>query len=144
MTKVVSVVGSSKRGKTTLLRQLTVQLRKRGYTVCVVKHSQKRLTYQDFDRKGKNTYTFSEAGADEVWLTSPCLTYHVRKEEVTLEEILRAVKTDFVLTEGFKEAETKKIVMKEPGEEISVKGEILLTIEGEHNLEDIVNLIVHS
>lgn len=142
--KVVSIVGKSKRGKTTLLRQLIHLLKKRGYTVCVVKHSSQQLTYKDFDHEGKDTFTFSEAGADEVWLTSPQLTYHVTPEETDLDAIINSTNADFIFTEGFKKAETKKIVIKTPGEHINVTGEILFTIEGEYDLEEIVRVLIHS
>ena len=142
--KVLSIVGKSKRGKTTLLRQLISSLKKRGYTVCVVKHSSQKLSYRDFDHEGKDTYTFSEAGADEVWLTSPQLTYHVKPEEISLDTIINSTKADFIFTEGFKSANTKKIVITNPGEHITVTGEILFTIEGEYNLEEIVEVLIYS
>lgn len=139
---IVSIVGKSKRGKTTLLNQLIVSLKKRGYTICVVKHSDQLLSFKDFDHEGKDTYTFSQAGADEVWLTSPQLTYYVTSEEMALSQIIKNVKADIIFTEGFKKAPTKKIVIKEPGESIEVNGEIILTIEGEYNLEEIVEFLI--
>jgi molybdopterin-guanine dinucleotide biosynthesis protein B len=144
MSEIFSVVGKSKRGKTTLLKQVISLLKERGHTVCVIKHSRHVLTYRDFDHEGKDTFCFSEAGADEVWLTSPSLTYTVKNEGMTLEEIISTCQTDFIFTEGFKTADTKKIVLKEPGESIEVSGEILAVIEGEYNLEDILELIIHS
>ncbi len=143
MTRVVSVVGNSKTGKTTLLSQLVHLLKERGYTVCVVKHSSMKLSYRDFDHEGKDTCSFSEAGADEVWLTSPSLTYHMKSEETSLDEIIRNTKADFILVEGFREAETKKIVIKEKGEEIDVKG-VIHTIEGEYDPEEILDIILYS
>ena len=115
MTRVLSIVGKSKRGKTTLLRQLISLLKERGYTVCVIKHSDKNLTYKDFDHKGKDTYAFSEAGADEIWLTSPSVTYHLTPGETFLCEMINTTKADFVFTEGFKQADTEKIVLKAQG-----------------------------
>ena len=144
MTRIFSIVGTSKRGKTRLLNQLIVLLKKRGYTICVIKHSNHVLTYKDVDHEGKDTFTFSEAGADEVWLTSPQFTYHIKAEETSLEEIIKTSNTDFILLEGFKQSETKKIVIKTPQEEITVRGEIIYTIEGEYDPEEILNILIHS
>lgn len=143
MTTVVSIVGTSHSGKTTLLKQLITLLKKKGFTVCVIKHSNQVLTYKDVDHEGKDTYTFSEAGADEVWLTSPQLTYYMQSEETSLHSMIKASKADFIFTEGFKKSDTKKIVVKTPGEHIAVKGDILCTIEGEYNAEDILELLIH-
>jgi molybdopterin-guanine dinucleotide biosynthesis protein MobB len=139
---ILSIVGKSKRGKTTLLNHLITVLKTKGYTVCVIKHSDQLLTYQDFDHKGKDTYTFSQAGADEVWLTSPHTTYHIQSRETPLDQIVNNTDADFIFTEGFKKAETKKIVLKEPGDSIDVKGEILITIEGKYDPEKIVELLI--
>ncbi len=139
----VSIVGNSHSGKTTLLKQLIILLKKKGFTVCVIKHSDQVLTYKDVDHEGKDTYTFSEAGADEVWLTSPQLTYHIHAKETPLQSMIKASKADFIFTEGFKSADTKKIVIKTPGEHIAVRGDILCTIEGEYNAEDILELLIH-
>ncbi|KYK38348.1 MAG: molybdopterin-guanine dinucleotide biosynthesis protein B [Theionarchaea archaeon] len=144
MTRIFSVVGKSKRGKTTLLTQLIRLLKQKGYTVCVIKHSDQLLTFRDFDHKGKDTFTFSEAGADEVWLTAPSVTYHLHSEETALHKILETLKTDFIFTEGFKQADTQKIVLRKPGEDITVKGDVLVTIEGEYDPEEILELLIHS
>ncbi len=146
MTKVFSVVGTSKSGKTKLLTQLIPLLKEKGYTVCVIKHSHQRLIYADFDHEGKDTFTFSEAGADEVWLTSPQLTYNVKNWETPLTEIIEKSKADFIFVEGFKEAPTKKIVIKKKAEDINVnvKGEVLITIEGEYDLQKVLDILIHS
>lgn len=144
MTKILSVVGKSKRGKTTFLNQIISLLKRRGYTICVIKHSEKLLDYRDFDHEGKDTYTFSQAGADEVWLTSPSVTYHLTHGGTSLKEITDTTEADFIFTEGFKQAETKKIVLREPGEDIDVKGEVLISIEGVYDPEEIVELLIQS
>lgn len=144
MTRVLSIVGKSKRGKTTLLKQLISLLKERGYTVCVIKHSSKRLTYKDFDHKGKDTFVLSEAGADEIWLTSPSVTYHLTPGETSLREMISSTKADFIFTEGYKQADTEKIVLKAQGEDIAVKGKILAVLEGEYDPEDVLKLLIYS
>ena len=142
--KVVSIVGKSKRGKTTLLKQLIRLLKKRGYTICVIKHSDQHLSFKDFDHEGKDTYILSESGADEVWFTSPSITYHTTKKETALNDMVSTSKADIIFTEGFKHAPTKKIIIKNPGEDITVEGEIITIIEGEYDPEHILELLIHS
>ncbi|MBU6998602.1 MAG: molybdopterin-guanine dinucleotide biosynthesis protein B [Theionarchaea archaeon] len=144
MSIVVSVVGNSKSGKTTLLSRIIPLLKKRGYTVCVIKHSGHLLSHTDFDHEGKDTFTFSQAGADEVWLTSSGLTYHLISEERSLERMVASSQADVILVEGFKSAPTKKIVLITPGEPIDIAGTILEIVQGEYNPEDIVEKIIHS
>ena len=144
MKTVISVVGKSKRGKTTFLTRIIPLLKEKGYTVCVVKHSRHMLTHRNFDHEGKDTFAFSEAGADEVWLTSPRLTFYVTQAETSLDHILETSEADFIITEGFTHASTKKIVIKAPGEEIAVKGDVLATIEGEYDPAEIVDVLIHS
>jgi molybdopterin-guanine dinucleotide biosynthesis protein B len=144
MKKVLSIVGTSNRGKTTLLNALIPLFKQRGYAVCVIKHSASLLTYTDFDHQGKDTYSFSEAGADEVWLTSPQFTYHSYEREMSLTEMIENSSADIVLVEGFKNSPYQKILIKRPHENIDVAGEILLTIEGPYNVQKILELILHS
>lgn len=144
MTKVISIVGKSNLGKTSLIKKVIPLLKKKGYTVCVVKHSVKHLTFEDFDHPGTDTYYFSHAGADEVWLTSPSITYHLKKVNTSLDTIIASSNADFIICEGFSQENTKKIVLKNPEEKISVKGDIILTIEGTVSPEEIVKVIIHS
>ncbi|MGD2250826.1 MAG: molybdopterin-guanine dinucleotide biosynthesis protein B [Candidatus Methanofastidiosia archaeon] len=144
MTKIVSVVGKSNQGKTRLIQQVVPLLKQKGYTVCVVKHSTKHLTFKDFDHPGTDTFTFSQAGADEVWLTSPDITYHTQNRKTSLNTIIASSNADFIITEGFSQEDTKKIVIKSPGDHISVKGEIILTIDKPVSPEEIVDILIHS
>jgi molybdopterin-guanine dinucleotide biosynthesis protein B len=144
MKKVLSIVGTSHRGKTTLLTALIPLLKERGYSVCVIKHSASSLTFTDFDHRGKDTYSFSQAGAHEVWLTSPHFTYHICGQERSLADMIERSSADIVLVEGFKQSPYEKILLKKPDEEVNVKGNILLTIEGSYNIEEILELIIHS
>jgi molybdopterin-guanine dinucleotide biosynthesis protein MobB len=144
MTKIISVVGKSNQGKTRLIQQLVPLLKQKGYTICVVKHSTKHLTFKDFDHPGTDTYAFSHAGADEVWLTSPDITYHSQCTETSLNTIIASSNADFIITEGFSQEDTKKIVITSPGDHIPVKGDIILTIEGTVSPEEIVDILIHS
>ncbi len=65
---VVSVVGSSSAGKTTLIERLLRELSGRNYRVAVVKHCPHGF---DLDVEGKDSWRFTQAGASGVFLTSP-------------------------------------------------------------------------
>ena len=65
--KIVGISGPSGSGKTTLIRRLIPELRKRKLTVAVVKHCPRGF---DFEREGKDSWRFAEAGAKAVGLVS--------------------------------------------------------------------------
>ena len=66
--KIVAVVGPSGSGKTTLLARLVPELRSRGLKVGVIKHTHKDVA---LDTEGKDTWTFTEAGAGTVGIVTP-------------------------------------------------------------------------
>jgi len=65
--KIVGISGPSGSGKTTLIRRLIPELRKRKLTVAVVKHCPRGF---DFEREGKDSWRFAQAGADGVAMVS--------------------------------------------------------------------------
>lgn len=104
MSLVVSVVGRSNAGKTTLLENLVVELKKRGYTVAAVKHSSGDF---QLDHPGKDSWRLTEAGSDAVVLVSPHKLAFMQKagHPPTLEEAVRLLgdRFDFILVEGYKQ-----------------------------------------
>jgi len=64
---VVSIVGKSNSGKTTLLEKLIPELKRRGYRVATVKHDTHGF---EIDRPGKDTWRLAQAGADAVVISS--------------------------------------------------------------------------
>ena len=104
MSVVVSVVGRSNSGKTTLLEKLIVELKRRGHRVASVKHSSGGF---QLDHPGKDSWRLTEAGSDVVVLVSPHkLAYMERPAEPpTLEGVIGLLgdRFDFILVEGFKE-----------------------------------------
>ena len=65
---VLSVVGDSGAGKTTLIERLIRELSGRNYRVAAVKHCPRGF---DLDVAGKDSWRFTQAGASGVFLTSP-------------------------------------------------------------------------
>jgi len=110
MPVVVSVVGRSNSGKTTLLERLIPELRRRGYKVAVVKHSVRGF---DLDQPGKDSWRLAEAGSDAIVLSGPQKVALIRKvaREATLEELLTVIGDDYdlILVEGFKQSNYPKI-----------------------------------
>ncbi len=107
---MVSIVGKSKSGKTTLLEKLIPELKRRGIRVGTVKHH----AHPDFeaDKPGKDTWRHAEAGAESVALISPGKMFLVRRtqDEITLEDVASMLgRVDLILTEGFRWAPIPKI-----------------------------------
>ena len=63
--RVFGIAGHSGMGKTTLLERLLPELRARGLSVSLIKHSHKDI---EIDRPGKDSYRLREAGCHEVLL----------------------------------------------------------------------------
>ena len=107
---VVSIVARSGTGKTTFLKKLLPELKKRGLRVGVVKH---HAHDTPFDLPGKDTYTLTEAGADVVVGACPVQVVVFRQEDGAsdLDRVIdqHLSDTDLVLTEGFKQGSYPKI-----------------------------------
>lgn len=109
MPPVISVVGCSDAGKTTLLEKLIPELRRRGLKVAVIKHDVHGF---DLDVPGKDTWRLGRAGADVVAISSPDKVAIIERVEAelslnTLAERLAGV--DLILTEGYKRGNKPKI-----------------------------------
>jgi molybdopterin-guanine dinucleotide biosynthesis protein B len=107
---IVSIVGKSDAGKTTLLVKLVRELRARGYRVGTVKHDPHGF---DIDHEGKDSWRHKQAGACTVALSSPkklALIKDVDSEE-TLDSLASKYFKDvnIILTEGYKKEDKPKI-----------------------------------
>ena len=108
MPPVISIVGKSESGKTTLIEQLIPELKRRGYRIGIVKHAHHGF---DMDRKGKDSYRHRQAGADTVMIASPgqiAMIKNVAGE--CLDDLLPYFNDmDLLITEGFKSDRAPKI-----------------------------------
>lgn len=99
---ILSVVGESDSGKTTLILKLLPELKKKGYRVAVAKHCPCGF---DLDLEGKDSWKFAQAGGEGTFLSSAgsMAVIRPREEILNLKEKLQNYFKDFdiVLTEGY-------------------------------------------
>jgi molybdopterin molybdotransferase len=107
---IVSFVGKSDAGKTTLLERLVPLLRMKGYRVGTVKHDVHGF---DIDHEGKDSWRHKQAGACTVVISSPHKVSVIK--DVDAEESLDGLASayfqdaDIILTEGYKRQDKPKI-----------------------------------
>lgn len=155
MIPVISVVGWSNTGKTTLICKLIPQLKKRGYKTATVKHHRESF---DMDRPGKDTWLHRQAGAVVSAISSPQRFAYVREleEELSLEEIVKDIQgVDLIITEGYKfgdrpklevfrkEAAKKMELISSPPELFAAATDHIFNLPGvsQFDLEDAVGMV---
>ena len=110
MPAIVSVVGISKSGKTTLIEKLVRELRSRGYRVATVKHAPEGMT---LDRPDRDSWRHLQAGSEATVISSRDRLALIKPvtAEATLDDIARLLgeEYDIILTEGFKQGDAPKI-----------------------------------
>ncbi|MBA3029468.1 MAG: molybdopterin-guanine dinucleotide biosynthesis protein B [Desulfobacteraceae bacterium] len=108
MVPVVSIVGKSRSGKTTLMEKIIPELKKRGYRVGVIKHAGHGF---DVDQKGKDSWRHGNAGADTVAVAGAENLALMKKGPIPgLDSLLPYFEdVDLVITEGYKHESKPKI-----------------------------------
>ena len=97
---VVAFAGYSGSGKTTVIAALIPHLRRRGLRVAVVKHAAHSF---DMSHPGKDSWQFSQAGAEVSVISSPEQTALVERRALQLAEVLERIRdVDLILVEGHK------------------------------------------
>jgi molybdopterin-guanine dinucleotide biosynthesis protein B len=102
---VVSVIGRSKSGKTTLLEGVIRELKRRGYRVGTIKHHSHAGF--EIDQPGKDSWRHARAGSDHVMIAAPDKLASIRllERELPLYQVARLMPdVDIILTEGYKAA----------------------------------------
>src|SRR3989304_10168370 len=86
MIPIISIVGKSDVGKTTLIEKLIPELKNRGYRVATIKHDVHGF---DMDIEGKDSWRHKKAGADTVIISSPAKVGIVKdvERDLMLEEL---------------------------------------------------------
>jgi molybdopterin-guanine dinucleotide biosynthesis protein MobB len=112
---LLSFVARSGTGKTTYLEQLIGILKQEGLKIAVLKHDAHQF---EIDRPGKDSYRFTQAGADHVILTSRNKTACVIRHEdtVPLHDLISYIgDVDLIITEGYKHENQPKIELLRKG-----------------------------
>jgi molybdopterin-guanine dinucleotide biosynthesis adapter protein len=152
MIPLVSVVGKSDAGKTTLLEKLIPELKRRGYRVATVKHDAHSF---EIDQPGKDTWRHRQAGADVVVISSKDKMAIIRRvdDELSLLQIADMITgVDIILTEGFKRGPAPKIEVsrrEKSTELLCTAGELVAIATDQHfdlpvpqfGLDDAVGLV---
>ncbi len=108
MVPIVSFVGKSNSGKTTVIEKLLPVLKARGLRIGVVKHAAHGF---EIDRRGKDSFRHKAAGADAVLVASPARIAMVKDQTYAgLSPLLAYLPdVDLIVTEGFKSENFPKI-----------------------------------
>ena len=110
MIPIVSIVGTSDSGKTTLIEKLVPELVRRGYRVATIKHDVHGF---DVDREGKDSWRHKQVGAHTVVISSPQKLALIRDvdHDAELGELRDKYiqDVDIILSEGFKRNPQPKI-----------------------------------
>jgi len=86
MPPIISIVGKSKSGKTTLIERLVSELKSRDYQVATIKHT---THITDIDKPGKDSWRHIQAGSDATAIISPqkIVLFKPTKHEASIEQI---------------------------------------------------------
>ena len=138
MQPIISIVGKSGVGKTTLLEGLIIELKQRGYKVAVIKHADNDF---ELDKKGKDSWRLSQVGGGVVAVSSPHKLVVMRpmEHDQSPQELSRFIgwDCDLILTEGFKQGNNPKIEVhsKEEGKELLCPPHQLLAVVTDEPLD---------
>ncbi len=137
MIPIVSIVGKSDAGKTTLIEKLVPELKRRGYRVATIKHDAHQF---EIDHPGKDSYRHFHAGADWTLIGSPAKVALIRRldRELTLDELAALITdVDLILTEGYKREARCRIEVSRGAHttELISQPEELLAIAADYPIE---------
>lgn len=133
---IINIVAScSNVGKTTLIEGLIKELTKRGYSVSTIKHDVHGF---EIDKEGKDTWRHRKAGAKQVCISSKNRFAMIKEveEELELDSIINNIsKTDFIIVEGYKNSNLRKIEVarEEKGKNIITPKDKLIAVASDFN-----------
>ncbi len=127
--KVLTVIGLTATGKTTVIEALIRELVSRGYSVGTVKE----IHFEAFriDTPGKNTFRHREAGADTVTARAQNETDIMYTGHLPIYDILKHYKEDFIIMEGVRDALAPEIVLCKENETPAVSP-LTLAVSGSY------------
>ncbi len=147
MHSIISFVGKSSSGKTTLLENLIAELKRRGRKVAIIKHSHHA---DDLDTSKKDTWRFTQAGSELSAINSldHLAIFRHMDHFFDPQEISSFILWDYdiILTEGFKSSPYPKIEIHraEQGKELLTDTKLLLAVVTDELLEVNVPQLEHG
>ncbi|MGH7231715.1 MAG: molybdopterin-guanine dinucleotide biosynthesis protein B [Nitrospiraceae bacterium] len=137
-TPILSIVGRSNSGKTTLVERLIPELVVAGYRIATIKHAGHGF---DLDTEGKDSWRHKRAGAGTVIVVSKgsLAMFADVSDEIKVEELRdRFVEAeyDLILAEGWKgEGYPKIVVVRDQAGEVAISPEGLLAVVSNKPIE---------
>lgn len=106
--KIITIVGKSNSGKTTLLEKLITHLTQKGYKIGSVKHAHDRF---EMDKEGKDSWRHKKAGAASTLVISEDKIAMIKDDKTSYLEKMQfyLADNDIILAEGFKRQNLPKI-----------------------------------
>ncbi len=141
---ILSVVGCSNSGKTTLIERVIPELTRMGYRVATVKHAGHGF---DLDTEGKDSWRHKRAGAGTVVVVSKgsLAMFADVPEEMNVEDVRERFldgRADLIIAEGWKGGRDPKIVVvRERLDEVNVSGGDVLAVVSTHPIDTAVPCI---
>ena len=106
--KIITIVGKSNSGKTTLLEKVIALLTDKGYKIGSVKHAHDGF---EMDKEGKDSWRHRKAGAGATLVISKNKVAMVKDDSTSYIEKMQSYLSDMdiILAEGFKKQALPKI-----------------------------------
>jgi molybdopterin-guanine dinucleotide biosynthesis protein B len=142
---IVSFIGRSNSGKTTLIERVIPELVKAGYRVATVKHAGHGF---DLDTEGKDSWRHKRAGASSVVVVSKgsLALFADVSDQLKVEEVRDRFldnSYDLIIAEGWKsEGYPKIVILRDQLGEISYSSDGLLAVVS-HTLIDLPVPVLH-
>jgi molybdopterin-guanine dinucleotide biosynthesis adapter protein len=108
MPPIISIVGRSKSGKTTLVEKLIAEIKNRGYRVSTIKHAQE-INFEH----GKDSERHLAAGSEATGIATSGRFVLIKPidSDTSIDELAHLIgeEYDIIIAEGFKQSNTPKI-----------------------------------
>ena len=132
---VIAFAAYSGTGKTTLIEKLIRELKSRGLRLAVIKHDGHKF---EIDHEGKDSWRFTQAGADITMISSAEKTAYIEQGNLSLEQLLDMVHdVDLILVEGYKNKDLPQIgiARAETGKGFTAEPEHFIALVSDMELE---------
>ena len=132
---VIAFAAWSGTGKTTLIEKLIRELKSRSLRLAVIKHDGHKF---EIDHEGKDSWRFTQAGADITMISSAEKTAYIEQGNLSLEQLLGMVhNVDLILVEGYKNKDLPQIgiARAETGKGFTAEPEHFIALVSDMELE---------